>query len=152
MLLYDLTTHKCHSLNRTASRIWQECNGKRDIAEVAENLFGNTSKEAREELVILTLNELAQVNLIEEGKAYEFKSSVTRREMIKNVGKASLIALPLIASITAPKSISAQSGCLPALPCNPGTLTVGCPCDGTCAVGCIAPLSCNGPIGAFVCS
>ncbi len=131
LLLYDLKTHKCHSLNKTAASIWQACDGKRNVAAIAETLYADTTKESREELVELTLNELAHKELIAKGGEYEFRSLTTRRELIKKLGKVTLISLPIVASVTAPTVNQAQSGCpvVTTNPCNPiASIPFGCPC------------------------
>ncbi len=65
LLLYDLKTHKCHSLNKTAASVWQVCDGNRDVTAIAEKLFAKAPKGERDKLVLLALNELTKAGLIE---------------------------------------------------------------------------------------
>jgi Coenzyme PQQ synthesis protein D (PqqD) len=96
-LIYDLKTNKAFCLNETSALVWQLCDGTNS-----------------EEFVWLALNELQKDNLLE--KADELTNHLAgmkRREMVKRVGMASMIALPIIASVVAPSAAQSQSGCLP---------------------------------------
>ena len=138
VLVYDLKTHRCHSLNKTAYTVWRESNGKRGLSEIANKIDRRLSREAGDELVILALAELENRGLLEKGSKYGFASSVSRRQMITRIGKATLVALPFITSITAPKAVAAQSGS----GCPTGSVVCG---TGCCALGvqtCISNMCC----------
>jgi hypothetical protein len=49
---------------------------------------------------------------------------VSRREVIRRIGTASLVALPVIVSLVAPSAVHAQSTC----PSGPTGRPLGCPC------------------------
>ena len=38
VLIYDLTINKAFCLNQTSKMIWQMCNGKNSVADIADNL------------------------------------------------------------------------------------------------------------------
>ncbi len=136
VLIYDLRTNRCHSLNKTAFSVWSACNGNRDLDQIARQIKGNPASDYGRKLVILALNDLARLDLIDEADQYGLDSNVSRREIIKDIGKISLIALPLIASISAPKAAIAQS-CLPlqAACMNPPDC-----CSGRCVTTCCSTI------------
>ncbi|NNF00469.1 MAG: PqqD family protein [Pyrinomonadaceae bacterium] len=153
ILVYDLRSHRCHSLNRTAHTVWQEADGKKTLEQIGKKIDRRLSKLNGEQLVLLSLGELEKRDLLDSGTQYGFRSSVSRREIIKSVGKSTMIALPFIASITAPKAISAQSGCAPGQTCgsnccDPGDAccTTGLPPFNTTQICCSTGV-CGGPTG-----
>ena len=38
VLVYDLDTNKAHCLNKTAAAVWQSCDGKTSVPEIAKFL------------------------------------------------------------------------------------------------------------------
>jgi hypothetical protein len=59
----------------------------------------------------------------------------TRREVIKKIGLASVIALPLVASLAAPSSVLAVVSC-PTVACTDNSQCGPCVCSaGSCVVG-----------------
>jgi len=137
VLVFDLETNKAHCLNETAAFVWKACDGKNSVADITK-LFGNQSgTTVPEDLVWLALDQLKKENLIENTDEIVVDyNGMSRREVIRKVGLASVVALPLISSLVAPPAASAQS-----TTCNPnGTGTnqaSGCPCNGNgnCASG-----------------
>ncbi len=130
VLVFDLETNKAHCLNKTAAFVWKACDGKNSVADITK-LFGNKSgTSVPEDLVWLALDQLKKENLIEnKDEIVVDYNGMSRREVIRKVGLASVVALPLISSLIAPTAVSAQSPT-----CHPhGTGTnqgVGCPCNG----------------------
>jgi len=53
ILVYDLRTHQCHSLNKTAHTVWRESDGSKTLYEIAQKIDRSISKNHGEELVIL---------------------------------------------------------------------------------------------------
>ncbi len=144
-LVYDLDENKAFCLNETSALVWKLCDGQRDSADIVDALDANTPRGIRDDLVLLSLNELARANLIAESQDF-VSTPATRREMIKKIGKATLISLPLVFAVTAPNAYQAQSGCPPLTtnPCNPpGSIPTGCPCSFTLCAGACAGTGCN---------
>ena len=107
MLIYDLNTHKAYTLNETSSIVYQACDGKTTFAELsAKNNF-------TDDIIFLAIDELNKENLLEKAEEYNspFKG-LSRREVIRKVGLASMIVLPLISSIVAPTAAMALSACI----------------------------------------
>jgi hypothetical protein len=127
VLVFDLETNKAHCLNETAAFVWKACDGKNSVADITK-LFGNQSgTPVPEDLVWLALDQLKEKNLIENtAEIVVDYNGMSRREVIRKVGLASVVALPIISSLVAPTAASAQTH--PAN-CSGGTNRgLGCHC------------------------
>jgi hypothetical protein len=116
LLIYDLSTNKVYCLNETSGLVYQLADGKRTVEEIADAMSVKLKTLVNAEFVRLALHELNGNGLI--ANADEMKSyfaGINRREAVKKIGLASMIALPLVSSVVAPNAASAQSGA-PALP------------------------------------
>ena len=110
LLVYDLDTNKAHCLNQTSAFVWKACNGKNTVSDIS-SLYGNYAGDSvPEDLVWLAIDQLSQNNLLENKIASKLNGQ-TRRELIKKIGLASVIALPLVASLAAPTSVYAVVSC-----------------------------------------
>ncbi len=123
VLVYDLDTNKAHCLNQTAGFVWKACDGKNSIADIVKSLETQTGNTVSENLVWLAIDQLNERNLLNEKVSPKFAGE-SRRQVLKKIGFASVVALPIIASLVAPTAALAVA-------CS-GTVTscVGCP-DGT---------------------
>lgn len=109
-LIYDLATNQAFCLNSIASAIWSQCDGKKDISKIVENIKKENHIDSNEELILLTLNELNKNNLlVETGELQQMSGSFNRREVIKRIGLSTAFALPAITSLIAPMATHAQS-------------------------------------------
>lgn len=141
VLIYDLDTNKAHCLNQTASMVWKACDGKNSVTDITNTLEKELNASVPEDLVWLAIDQLSQDNLLE--KQIQTKvSGISRREVIKKIGFASMVALPVIGllslpqnalAVTCPASIcadvSGSGGCAAGTGCCNGT----CVTVGTCA-------------------
>ena len=110
VLIYDLGENKAFCLNETSALVWQACNGEKNVAEISRELSGKLDSPVNEDLVWLALDQLKKENLIEnKDEVVADFGGMSRREVIRKVGFASIVALPLISSLVAPPAISAQS-------------------------------------------
>lgn len=105
VLVYDLNSNKAHCLNQTAATVWQACNGKNTISDIAAG-FG----KGNEDLVWLAIDQLSENDLLEATVASKFEGQ-SRRDVIKKIGLASIIAVPVIASLVAPQNALAAQSC-----------------------------------------
>lgn len=137
ILIYDLETDKVFGLNETSALVWQFSDGNRNISEIAQAVSRKLNSSIGEELIWLALGKLEKENLIA-GEIPENYEGATRREVIKKVGLASMVALPMISSLIAPISAQAQSSC------GASPFSLGCTCNNSslCTSGC-----CNFPAG-----
>lgn len=136
LLVYDLETNKAHCLNQTALNVWKACDGKNNITDLAR-LYGS----GNEDLIWLAIDQLKENDLLEKESVLDFNGR-TRRDLIKKIGFASVIALPVVASLTAPSSVLAVGSCACTAPadCAPGTANAnaGCPTASCGATACSA--------------
>lgn len=112
VLLYDLTDNKAFCLNETSAIVWELCDGKSTIAEINNKLSKKLNEKTSEELVWLAIDQLKKEKLL--SNAEEIKvdfNGLSRRDAIRKVGFASLVALPLIMAINSPVAATASSVC-----------------------------------------
>lgn len=122
VLVYDLSTNKAHCLNQTAAFVWKSCNGKNSVSEIKELVEKNFGSPVTEDFIWLAIDQLNKDNLLQEKINTKFEG-VSRRDVIKKIGLASVIALPIVASLAVPTSALAN------VSCNVGTL---CPVGNEC--------------------
>ena len=136
VLIYDLAKNKAFCLNQTAAIVWQSCDGKKTIAEISDWLGKQLKSNVNEDIVWLALDQLSQEGLIvRETKPVSKFAGISRRDVIKKVGLASVIALPVITSLIAPLAVHANSSCM--------TLVGGCSCpNGTIGAICAPTVPC----------
>ena len=115
VLVYDLDTNKAHCLNETAAFVWKACDGKTSVSEIAEIVDTKSGARISEELVWLAIDQLSENNLLETELRADFAGQ-SRRDVIKKIGLASMVAIPVIASLVAPTSVLASTSCR----CNSG--------------------------------
>ena len=107
-LVYTKHGHKAHCLNRTAGFVWNHCDGKTSIAAIATALHRELGLPDDERIVHLALEELAKVNLLEGSNAPVREGNRSRRAVLVKLG-VSMVALPLVLSVTAPAANAAAS-------------------------------------------
>ncbi len=137
VLVYDLATNKAHCLNQTAAFVWKNCNGDNSIGEIVSQFKNETGKNVDEDLIWLALDQLSDRNLLETNTPVKFAGQ-SRRAVLKKIGFASVVALPVVASLVAPTAaLAAACSGVP----NGGACTNGICCGGVCCAGALA---CNG--------
>lgn len=145
VLIYDLLIDKAFSLNATSSLIWNLCDGSRTIIEITNQLSEKSNSTIDEDFVWFALEELKSNNLLKNSEEISIDfSGLSRREVIRKVGLATLIALPTVTAVFAPSSIQAASAtCSTAAP---GGVQCRCGCNvaqgATCSSG-LAVDPCN---------
>lgn len=140
-LVYDLESHKAHSLNATAAVLWRACDGKNSVSDLARIVGAPSDLNDDEEVVLLGLARLNRASLLVDYHPED--RSITRRQTLRKIGLAGAltIVLPVVHSIVVPTPAQAQT-CA-----NPGGLPTGTPCtdnsqccSGVCLQG---PLQCQ---------
>ncbi|HRH44262.1 MAG TPA: PqqD family protein [Pyrinomonadaceae bacterium] len=130
ILIYDLGKNKVFCLNQTSAMVWQECNGTKSVTEISQNLSKKLKSNVSEDIVWLALNQFKKDNLIEKSESFSTPlDGLSRREIVKRIGFASVIALPIIASVVAPTSINAQSGVCFCGAATANSRPPGCACN-----------------------
>jgi hypothetical protein len=103
LLIYDLTIHKAYCWNETSALGWNLCDGNNSVSDISRSLSRKLKSTISEDLVWLALNELKKDDLLAKSQEINDKfDGLSRREVIRRVGLASMIALPVIASLVAP--------------------------------------------------
>jgi hypothetical protein len=137
VLVYDLEANKAHCLNESAATVWRSCDGSRGIEEIMGNFEKVTGNRVSEDFVWLAIDQLHESGLID-GKIETPFAGQSRRQALKKIGAASLVALPVIASLVAPQNALASLSCVCTSPgaCITQTAcssTVNCNPAGVCA-------------------
>lgn len=110
LLIYDLTENKAFCLNQTSGLVWQFCDGINSIEKISEFVSKKLNSPVNEDFIWLALEQLKKERLLvtEVETPAHFKG-VSRRQVIKNIGLGTLVALPIVASLAAPTSVFAAS-------------------------------------------
>ncbi|HEX8190700.1 MAG TPA: PqqD family protein [Pyrinomonadaceae bacterium] len=121
-LVYDVEGHRAHCLNRTAALAWKLCDGENTVSRIAEQMGERLSARVPDEVVRLALDQLADRGLLApcEVRPAPAANAVSRRAMMRRLGLAAAVALPLVTSIISPTPVLAQSPC-DETSCPPGT-------------------------------
>ena len=130
MLVYDRNSDAAHCLNLTAALVWAHCDGKTTVAEMARLLSGEMKTPVADEVVWFALTQLEKSSLLQKPWPKQTKTDqMSRRAMVKRLGIAAAVTIPLVTSIIAPTAAAAAS-CLPvSAPC---TANAQC-CSNNCA-------------------
>jgi hypothetical protein len=130
VLVYDLDTNKAHCLNGSAALVWKSCDGNNSVADIVKQFESNGSGKVNEDFVWLAIDQLNENGLLE-GKVAPRFAGQSRRQVLKTIGLASMVALPVIASLVAPQSALGAVSCACTAPANCQTMT-GCPSTVNC--------------------
>ena len=149
VLVFDLESNKAHCLNNTAAMVWKSCDGKMSVPEIARFIGKQTGKNVGDDLVWLAIDQLNENRLLENAPASPLKGQ-TRREAIKKIGLASMIAIPVVASLVAPQSAMANLSCTCSGSGACATDPALAPCNSTCCNG--ASVCAPAIPGPIVCS
>ena len=140
LLIYDLKDNRAFCLNETSAIIYQLCDGTRNIHEIVQRFNQITKNSITDDLIWLALDRFKQDNLLEDESIEINFNGLSRRQIIKKVGLASMIALPLVSSVIAPSAANAAS-VLTNLPLNSA-----CTASSQCASGnCVNNSKCCSP-------
>lgn len=117
-LVYDRDANAAHCLNRTAAEVWRSADGETTVPEIARHLreLGLPDDESVVRMALSRLDKLGLMDAVEDPSSEG--RPVTRKEVLKTLGKAAGIAmlLPAVTSVTAPLAAQAAS-CITASQC-----------------------------------
>lgn len=123
VLVYDMDTNKAHCLNQSAAFVWKSCDGNNTVGDIVRQFEANGNGKVTEDFVWLAIDQLNENGLMDSKIAPRFEGQ-SRRQVLKTIGLASMVALPVIASLVAPqKALGSVSCTCSAAPCPP----TGCP-------------------------
>src|SRR5882672_5632881 len=139
VLVYDLERDQAHCLNRTAALVWRACDGNASVLKIARRLEVELDAPFNVERVWLAIDQLEKLHLLDQSLTTSSKlTRLSRRQMVRTLGLATAVAVPLVTSIVAPTAVQAATCQLPGNPCVPNKL-------------CCSPLGCNGSPGSGTC-
>jgi hypothetical protein len=105
-LVYDQSRHKAHCLNRTASLVWKQCDGKTSVAQLVALLGRQLGKAVSKDIVDSALADLERAHLLENEKERGGKR-ITRRRAVRRMAAAGLASM--VTTITVPVAAQAAS-------------------------------------------
>lgn len=167
VLIYDLRTNKALCLNETSSLVWEACDGNKNVSEISQSISRKLNAPANEDLVWLALDQLKKEKLIANSEEIipDF-NGMSRRDVVKKIGFASLVAVPVITSLVTPVAAQTGSVCagdctctrndgigLACAPPNTGgcsTTIAGCTCRASNSGGGNLNGTCSGPAPARI--
>jgi len=113
VLVYDLDRDRAHCLNPTAAFVWQRCDGKHTTAQIARTLGQQFDCAVDEKIVWLALDQLGKNHLLDRQPAPPpALMGMNRRTMVRALGLAAIVAVPVVTSIVAPRPAQAAT-CTP---------------------------------------
>ena len=140
LLVYDLLTNKAYCLNQTSALVYRLCDGSNSVSDISRKLSVQLKQTVPEDFVWLAVDQFKIDNLLSGTEEMEIDfNGLSRRQVIRKLGFASMIALPVVCFLVAPTPAAAQSvdcSCI-----NPGNCltkpscpsTVNCNPAGQCA-------------------
>ena len=134
ILIYDTRNNKAHCLNDTAAKVWKHCDGRTTAGEISRLLTAQLGTPVDEKVVWFALKQFGRDELLEENVSLPpafIASGLTRREMVRVLGLAAVVAVPLVTSIVAPSAVQAATCLASGQPC---TTSSQC-CSGLCGGG-----------------
>jgi hypothetical protein len=110
LLVYDMNANKAHCLNPSAAFIWKACNGKNSVNDIVKQFELQGRGKVTEDFVWLAIDQLLESSLLENKLVPRFAGQ-SRRQVIRTIGLASMVAVPVIASLVAPPNALAAASC-----------------------------------------
>lgn len=137
VLVYDLDTNKAHCLNQSAAFVWRSCDGRNTVADIVKEFESTGGGKVTEDFVWLAIDQLGENGLLENKATPRFQGQ-SRRQVLKTIGLASIVALPVIASLVAPQNALGAVSCACVVPGDCLTMSscpslVNCNTSGICA-------------------
>ena len=120
MLVYDRASDEAHCLNATAAQVWAHCDGQTTVAAMAQLLEEELKAPVQDEVVWFALEQLRKSRLLQEPWTRPpHMAQMSRRVMMRRLGIAAAVAVPLVTSIVAPTAAAAATCILgqPGAPC-----------------------------------
>jgi hypothetical protein len=110
VLVYDLIINRAYCLNESSAIVYNLCDGTNSVSDISNQLSKKLKSPFKEDLVWLAIDQFKQYNLLDNSQ--EIKTNfeeLSRREVIRRVGFASMIAIPVVSSLIAPTASMAAS-------------------------------------------
>ena len=145
VVVYDQERHEAHCLNSTAATVFRNADGRRSVSDLA--LLLGADGPGAEALVEMALGQLGEARLLESGPSFASEPGLPRRDVMRRVGLAAAVLLPLVTSILVPTPAEAAATCADGAgacsgqPDGTPCTCIGPPClssclGGVCLAGC----------------
>jgi hypothetical protein len=110
LMIYDQKRNQAFCLNQKAAFVWQQCDGKTTVAEIAAKLALALDEPADEKVVQFALQGLSQDGLLEPSTLVP--AGITRRDLMQKIGVRAAISLPLVTAllVATPKAHASGKG------------------------------------------
>ena len=109
-LVYDLERDVAHCLNRSASVVWEHCDGQTTTGQIARAVALEIDEAIDERFVWLALDQLRRNNLLAEMPDRPSNmNGINRRTALRALGLSAAVAVPVVASIIAPTPAQAAT-------------------------------------------
>jgi hypothetical protein len=116
ILIYDQTNDQAHCLNQTAAKIWKYCDGETSLPAACSALSRDLQSPVDEKLIWYAIDQFTKDNLLDAPVVPPafITAGMNRRQLVRTLGLAAVVALPLVTSIVAPRPAQAAT-------CKPST-------------------------------
>jgi hypothetical protein len=104
LVIYDQENDTAHRLSSMAAKVWQNCDGRRSVDDLAQ-LLGEDEATDSAAVVQHALGELGRANLLADGAGV---ATLTRRTAMRRM--AQVAGAVMVTSIVAPTPAAALSG------------------------------------------
>ncbi len=138
LVVYDLGRHQAHCLNRTAALVFEQCDGRSSVAEIASRLQAELGGLADESLVWQALEQLDGARLLSHLPVRRpAPESFSRRDVVRRMGLGLAVVLPAVSSILVPTPAEAAVTCVAGSQCSTNVgmscyTSFPALCDGSC--------------------
>jgi len=122
LMIYDQRRNQAFCLNQKAAFVWQHCDGKTTIAEIAVQMAQSLHEPMDPAVVRFALQGLSNDGLLETSTFLPFVAEgLTRRDMLQKVGVSAAVALPLVTAlmVATPKAHASIHTTVPKPPRKP---------------------------------
>lgn len=135
ILIYDQVRDKAHCLNRSAALIWLHCDGEKSIDDIGKCVGKQLESKLDDRAVWFALSQFGKDHLLEESLPIppEMMQGMNRRQMVRALGLAAVVAIPLVTSIVAPTPAQAATCLASGASCTTSAQCCSGLCEGTCA-------------------
>jgi len=100
LMIYDQKRNQAFCLNQKAAFVWQHCDGKTTVAEIAAKLALALDEQADEKVVQFALQSLSQDALLEPSTFLPLvPAGISRRDLIQKIGVRAALSLPLVTAL-----------------------------------------------------
>ena len=107
-LVYDLDSHRAHSLNPTAAFLLHAADGSRSEKDLARRATEHFGEPASLEVVQLGLDRLRRAGLVEWDGSAPAQEGMTRRQAVRKVATVGIL-LPAVMTIVTPTPAQAAT-------------------------------------------